>query len=311
DADALARRGERLTAISAQPDLAGVLRTALASFVALAQADRGFLLRLAGFEVLDQVIHGAVPDAYSTSLADRVVWTGEPLVVEDLEAEGELAASVQELGLRMALGMPLLAQGKVIGVMMADGERAHPGFDAQTLAVARALADHVVAAIAAAERDRGHRDGEAVQAALARAALVAARAATLADALPAIAREAAAGLGAERMFICLGPDLACHAALDGDGRPLEGARPSLGAVRWVAEHGRPLAVVDASVDEAFAGRPSVQELALRAIHAAPLVVDDAVVGVLYLDSREPGRSAGRLLEGLAAIVAVLLARVGA
>jgi GAF domain-containing protein len=311
DPAALERLGGTLAAIAAQPDLRGVLQAALRAFVEVAGAEHGFLLRLAGFEVLDQVIEGAAPDSYSTSLADRIVWTGEPLVVEDLEADAELggAASVRALGLRTALGVPLVASGEVVGVMLADSREAHPGFGPETLALARAIAGFVVVAVEQAERTDQARAERAAEAAIARAATAAAGAATLEAALPAIAAEAGEALGAERLFVHLGPDLAVRAAVDRAGRPLEGARPSEGVVRWVADHGEPLLLVDAQADEAFADRPSIRDLALRAIHAAPI----GHRGVLYLDSRDPavGRpEAARVLAGLAAIVGALLAREG-
>jgi hypothetical protein len=146
DVAALERLATLLAEISAAGGPREAMQVALAHFVATARAERGFLLRLAGFEVLDKVIHGAAPDAYSTSLADRVVWSGEPLVVEDLTADAELgaAASVQALGLRTALGLPLLAAGEVVGVMLADSRQVHPGFTPVDLAIARAIAAHVV-----------------------------------------------------------------------------------------------------------------------------------------------------------------------
>lgn len=307
--DVVERLSGMLAAIVAQPDLPKVLQTALAAFVRVAEAERGFLLRMRGFEVLDQVIQGARPDSYSTSLADRVVWSGEPLVVEDLEADAELsaAASIQALGLRTALGVPLVSDGEVIGVMLADSRDAHPGLSAGILAQARAIADLVVVAVRNAEQAEALRAARDVDAGLARAALAAAGAAGLDQALPAIAAEAAALLGAERLFIHVGPNLACRAAVDAQGRPLKDAAPSMGAVRWVAEHGAPLLRLDVQDHEVPGGGLSVQNLQLRAVMAAPLLDG----GVLYLDSRAPDGerpAAARALAGLAAVVSAILGR---
>ncbi|MFN3430510.1 MAG: GAF domain-containing protein, partial [Candidatus Sericytochromatia bacterium] len=201
----LERLGAALTAIAAEPTTAGVLKAALVAFVEAAGAERGFLLRLSGLAVIDQVVVGAAPDAYSTSLAGRVIWTGEPLVVEDLSGEAELgqAASVEALGLRMALGMPLLDAGEVVGVMLADSREAHPGFDAATLAVARAIAAHVVVAWRTAERTEASRAREAAEAAVARVAVAAAGATALDPVLALIAQEAARALHTERLFVHL------------------------------------------------------------------------------------------------------------
>lgn len=64
------------------PSLAGVLATALASFVAIAHAERGFLLLYEGYQVIEQVFHGMTEqesDPYSASLAHQVRWSGEPV----------------------------------------------------------------------------------------------------------------------------------------------------------------------------------------------------------------------------------------
>ena len=75
---------------------------------------------------------------------------------------------------------------------------------------------------------------------------------------------------------------------------------------------RPLQVDDASADARFAGQPSVQRLALRAVLVLPLVHAGRAFGVVYLDHPEEGATFDhRRREAAAAFVAAAAPRLEA
>ncbi|HEY9722968.1 MAG TPA: tetratricopeptide repeat protein, partial [Oscillatoriaceae cyanobacterium] len=110
--DRLHHLTDLMALISAQPDLDAVMARSLAALVEIAEAERGFLLLYEGFEVVRQVFHGMAEDesdAFSTSLAQQVLWNGEPLYIEDAQSDARLGtqASIQTLALRSVVGVPL------------------------------------------------------------------------------------------------------------------------------------------------------------------------------------------------------------
>lgn len=67
--------------------------------------------------------------------------------------------------------------------------------------------------------------------------------------------------------------------------------PSTGVIERTLEKGRPLVIADAQSDEELSKRVSVQDLQLRTVMCAPLLIKEDVIGLLYVDSqRWMGRS---------------------
>jgi hypothetical protein len=64
---------------------------------------------------------------------------------------------------------------------------------------------------------------------------------------------------------------------------------SSGAVALASAELRPVVTCDASEDALLAHRPSVATGAIRALVCLPLAVGDKVIGVIYADSRTPGK----------------------
>ncbi|MDB5097529.1 MAG: two component, sigma54 specific, transcriptional regulator, Fis family [Cyanobacteria bacterium RYN_339] len=255
----LERLAVALAAAVAAPDLDGLIRQALAGLVELADAERGFLLLSDGLEWTHEVSLGAdAPDAFSSGLAFRVLWAGEPIHLTDVQAEGELdaMASVQALGLRSVLGVPLDDGTGVRGVMLADSRRLHGGLPPAAMPLALALARVVAGALAREEALAPLREARNVDLALR----------PLIDRLlddpdlQAVANAARLEFGGERVAVYAGETPVWPA-------PDTLAEPA----QWVQAEGRPLRLVTAEGD------------ALRMLHAAPIRHHGAVIGALVVD----------------------------
>lgn len=307
-------------------DLPAVMDQALAALIELAEADRGFLVLYDGFEERERLFLTAPsryvggggeasgarsPDgdeAFSTGVAQHVLWTGEPLFVEDAATHGELSqqASIQRLNLRAVLGLPLKVAGQTIGVMIADSRRIARGFGEAELELALALAQAVALAIGHArrhaEQETRLRTLEAVQA----LALATAGMADPAARAQAALAQACAETGADRGFVLLGDELTVLAAR-GPAGPLNVACDAPDVSRsvcaWVREHREAMHMVDVQSDDAFAGARSVMALGLRTVWAVPL----GDHGLMYLDSQRLREDAGLSLGALSAIAGLLQA----
>lgn len=62
---------------------------------------------------------------------------------------------------------------------------------------------------------------------------------------------------------------------------------STSVVRAALEGQKPIILVDAQQDEQFSKRQSIVDLDLRTVMAAPLRANDAVIGLIYVDSHRP------------------------
>ncbi|MDB5098466.1 MAG: hypothetical protein JWM80_2887, partial [Cyanobacteria bacterium RYN_339] len=289
--DLLKRPAEAPAALPDAADLPAVLQRTLAAFVALARAQRGFLLLYQGFEVTAKLAVGAVgpgDDAFSATLAHRVMWQGAPLWIDDLQQHPALAeaASVQALGLRAVLGVPLEHAGEVIGVLLADSTDVTRRFDPADMDAALALAREAAGAIATARRLQAAEAGLAAAQQLHRLALAAAGATDLASFWPILADAALALTGAERSVYLTGPLLAVAAHRGPSGTETGLARPM---IAWVRDHGEPLHLHDA--------HPG----GLRTVWAAPAGHD----GVLYLDSIRIAPADPAVLSALAGMAEIL------
>jgi len=122
--------------------------------------------------------------------------------------------------------------------------------------------------------------------------------------------------GAERGFVVLarpddGLELAATVGLDAEEIEGHAFSGSVGAVERAVAEARPVVLSDVAADTQLGARPSVVTGGIRALACLPLTVLGRVLGAVYVDSREPGRSFTRLdveiLQGLASHAALALA----
>ena len=297
--------------------LADMLAAALEGFLALAEAERAFLLMYDGFELTTQLAAGAASEAdrtFSTSLAFQVLWSGEPLLLEDIARAGPpvTTASIEALGLLSALGVPLHHGREVIGVLLADSRVDRSPFSHQDLAVATAYAGQVAGQIVAARQletasyDRD--DARWLQA----LQLEAMQATTLEGVMRQVAPALAAHLAAERFIVLREPALEHGEVYDAIGRRVDDPRPaSTGIAGWVRTHAKPMVIADVQHDASVGTRDSVRALGLRTAAAAPIRLGDRWFGVLYADGPDaavPGPRAAVRLQGVADMLAATLVR---
>lgn len=314
--DRLFEIAELAVRAAAQPDLDAVLTESVAALVALADADRGFLLLYEDMLLSHKVFVGMgadTPDGHSSALAHQVLGSGRPVFVEDAQADAALATqqSVQALALRSVVGVPLIARDaagrpELIGVMIADSRRVNTGFGPADLDVAEALGLHVAGIIASARRLDAARANAERQTLVNEAARAALSAPDRDAARQVIAKAAINAVGAERALWLAGPNLACRAGWDATGsrQPPDQAF-SASIANWAQAAQEPVALIDHDEPPAgFTPGQSVLALGLRSVCAAPL----GALGVLYLDSRrvvEPAPGALALLAELASLFAAI------
>ncbi|MEB3328140.1 MAG: GAF domain-containing protein [Candidatus Sericytochromatia bacterium] len=280
-----------LATITSQPDMPRIMQQALVALVELAGAERGFLLLYNGFEVTQQVFYGMDErdnDEFSSSLAHQVLWSGKPLVVEDVSSHAEFSdkKSVQALSLRSVVAVPLHDGTETLGVMMADSQHINERVGEAELQLAMALARQVAIALSNARRLEQYRNAHAEHEVLNRLAVALLRVDTLEAGFARVAAEAVPLCGVSRAVWLDGPDPGqLRHAFDATGQQLDAreAAISRSTVQWVFEEGQPLHLVDAQDDEAFQHRASVQALGLHTIFAVPIRQGEHVAGVLYLD----------------------------
>lgn len=289
-ADRIQHLTDLIALVTSQPDLPRVMQQALAALVEIAGAERGFLLLYNGFEVTQQIFHGMDErdnDDFSSGLAYQVLWTGEPLFVEDASNHTEFMGrqSVQSLSLRSVVAVPLNDGHETVGVMMADSQRINTRFTPQDLELAMALARQVAIAITNTRRLQRYQNAFDESQVLHQLALAMLGRRTVEEALAAVAAEALPLCGASRALLLAGPELGVQAAYDAAGQalPTAGIEVSHSVSGWVHESGEPLHLVDAQADEHFQSRASVMALGLHTIFAVPVAFEGRRLGVLYLD----------------------------
>ncbi|MDB5096332.1 MAG: two component, sigma54 specific, transcriptional regulator, Fis family, partial [Cyanobacteria bacterium RYN_339] len=280
-----------LGTLGASTDLDDVLNQGLGALVELAGAERGLLQLYDGYRISRRLTLGLGPeedDTFSTTLVRDVLWSGEPAFIEDLEAHGELAqqASVQALALRSAMALPLLAEGEVIGVMLADS-RQLGCWRAADLELARALAAAVALAVTQARTHRADAEESAALALLNRFWQTA-WGLTSPEALGEVALKLGLELTGADAGSLLAPDGTALAAV---GR----ARVSGSICAWVHEQREPLHMVDVQDEEAFNSARSVMALGLRTVYAVPV----GGAGVLYFDRQRMEEAAPGVMPTLA------------
>ncbi|MDB5098036.1 MAG: multi-sensor signal transduction histidine kinase, partial [Cyanobacteria bacterium RYN_339] len=309
----LRKLSDLLATVARSGGLDDVMADGLKAFVELAGADRGFLLLYDGFEVVERVAYGegaVANERYSTTLAQQVLFSGEPAVVEDTRAHANLddQASIQALALRSALAVPLLIDREVIGVMMADSQFTASGWSASDVEMAMALAHAVAIAVSRARRQLADA-AELIELELIE------RLALECVGLPSLAEIATRALNAGLELV--GGYDACFLVETAKGMhtvaSVGSPAVSSSVYRWVLDNGAPLHLVDAQTDEAFAAAASIMALGLRTIHAAPVAYAGQVLGALYFEStrlEESETATLSILSRLGTLMGAFVARKG-
>lgn len=161
--DVLAALGEVIRAVSSSGfDLDGVLQTIIRHAVELSGADFGNILRPDATGEYYQMVayHGQVTDAYIDlvtkfkyvpdrgSMIGRTLLEKRPVQIEDVLADPEYTAwEIQKAGqYRTMLGVPLLRDGEMIGLLVVLRYEVEPFTDQQT-SLLSTFADQAVLAI--------------------------------------------------------------------------------------------------------------------------------------------------------------------
>jgi GAF domain-containing protein len=319
-ADRMHHLTDLMAMITSQDDMGQVMQHALAALVDIAGAERGFLLLYDGFEVVQQIFHGMSEeegDAYSSTLAYQVLWSGEPVFIEDAQADTDLGskASIQALSLRSVLGIPLFDGHEVIGVMIADSQRINTRFTASDMDLALALGRQVAIAISNTRRLDRYKNGYEELERLHGLALELMGASSIEELIGPVAAEAIDLTGADRVFLLMGDELTITAGRDAALKPLalDVRDVSQSISRWVYEKGEPLHLMDAQSDDTFQVQKSVMALGLRTVFAVPIEHKGRRHGVMYLDNQrmvEANPAALRTLARVGEMVGAFVAKRG-
>ena len=159
--------GEVLTAISRSTvDLAAVLQTLTDTALSLCEAEMGFICRRDGEAIIVVTAAGATPEIAGDaedyrryqaarpyaidrgSLAGRVALAGEPVQIPDIAADPEYTlAGATALGkIRTQVGVPLIREGALVGVLILSRQRVEP-FSERQVGLLRTFADQAVIAM--------------------------------------------------------------------------------------------------------------------------------------------------------------------
>jgi GAF domain-containing protein/anti-sigma regulatory factor (Ser/Thr protein kinase) len=266
------------------------------SAILLADHDTGMLHARAAKGIEEEVEQG-VRIPIGRGFAGRVAAERRPVTIPDLDRAEVLNPILRQKGIRSLLGVPLLVEGRVLGVMHV-GTLVPREFTARDVEVLQVVADRVALAIDHAqlyERERAARERSE-------------RALRVLESVQRVTDAALAYLSAEdlldalldRMREILNVDTAAILLLEHDGRMLraraakgieeeveQGVRIPVGrgfAGRIAAER-HPIAILD--VDHADVLNPLLRQKGIRSLLGVPLLVEGRVTGVLHVGTRSP------------------------
>ena len=240
------------------------------------------------------------------SVVVRVFRTQQPARIDDYsDATGLVAENVRSIGVRAAVGVPVLAGGRLWGVMAVGSSRPEP-LPADTEMRIGAFTELVGTAIANSDARTEIERLAGEQAALRRVATLAARGAETGEVFAAVACEVAEVMhlpvAAVQRYEDDGETTTVMAAWSDRPHPFPpGTRcpyHASGLAAQVRQTGRAGRVVDYSRRRgAFAAK--ARELGLYSVAGAPIIVDGAVWGLVTIASTDgplPDRTEDRLAE---------------
>jgi tetratricopeptide (TPR) repeat protein len=293
--------------LAAAEDEAAISGIALTGAMAMAHADRGYVLAYEGGRLRRAVTSGLDYDAevaggFSQSIVEQVLFSQAPLYVTDASADAAWAQarSVMALQLKTVIALPLATPDCILGVLYMDRQAIDPILGASDLALLHAFATAAASAIAR-ERARAEQ-------ALA-TAIASGLGAQLARQLPPdaargeVLRAAIEATGAERGFWLVPDGEAWRPALglDAAGREAPYGDVSRGLIASVATTGEPVGILDLSAAEGWQARASIQALGLRTVWCLPAGTADGAL--LYLDTTAMANDdPAQALSGLEALL---------
>jgi PAS domain S-box-containing protein len=239
----------------------------------------------------------------------------ERFAVFDLTTRGQAASGLEPLGAKSAAFVPLLADGRLTGVLVAAAISAPRFFSPSELEALQRLADEAASALGR------RRSADALAAALARERLVGevgrkVRSELDLDKVLDIAvRETAEALGVTRCFIRLGEPgkpMPVRAEWRAEGHdPAESVSDRLPASNLAARERRTVAIADVVTapeldDPTLGGRETLLDLGTRSVLATPILVFGEMIGVFAV--HRP--SSGRWTDAEIALVEAVAGEVG-
>jgi PAS domain S-box-containing protein len=233
------------------------------------------------------------PSGVGVAARDR-----EPFAVFDLRATGLPLGGLEPLALKSAAFVPLLADGRVTGVLVAATLSEPRYFSPEELDLLQGLADETASALGR------RRSADALAAALSRERLVGAvgrkvRSELDVDKVLEVAvRETGEALGVRRCFIRLGEPgepMPVRAEWSSTGElGADAVSERLPASNLAVRERRTVAIADVLTareldDVTLGGRETLLELGTRSVLATPILVFDELIGVFAAHRPNPGR----------------------
>ena len=242
---------------------------------------------------------GGLAQAYLTQ--QRIISDGHAPVPEDFRLKPPYDR-IEAFRSRVFAIIPLVVQGRAIGVLGADRKQSRRPFEPATLELLQLLATQAALAI---EHDRLYA-AAAQQAArweaLFRLGQLLSRSLELTEVYPAFAEAVKANLPYDRIGVVVPEGEQLVMALSVAEPPLpswQGAswlQTEGTAVGWVLDQKSPRVVRDLATEQTFSDEGFIAREGVRATLMLPLLVGGEAVGVFFLDSRTPGAYAERDLE---------------
>jgi len=242
---------------------------------------------------------GGLAQAYLTQ--QRIISDGHAPVPEDFRLKPPYDR-IEAFRSRVFAIIPLVVQGRAIGVLGADRKQSRRPFESATLELLQLLATQAALAI---EHDRLYA-AAAQQAArweaLFRLGQLLSRSLELTEVYPAFAEAVKANLPYDRIGVVVPEGEQLVMALSVAEPPLpswQGAswlQTEGTAVGWVLDQKSPRVVRDLATEQTFSDEGFIAREGVRATLMLPLLVGGEAVGVFFLDSRTPGAYAERDLE---------------
>ncbi len=265
-----------------------VLDRVIDRVMALAGAERGMVMLVEPDGGLSGVVtrpRDAAGEAglmaFSSTFVKTALESRESLWIADAQSDARFAAaaSVMALDLRTVLCVPLQAEGEVTGLLYVDRRSVNRTFSEADLRLVEGLAGFAALAIANARRYEETRQHAAELAAAQTLGRLAGGQRGFEEVLATILRAVGSVLPAERFVLLLGDDPWPTIATDAAGAPAEAdvAQAIIDEVAGARE-----GLIDRDPHDAVARAP-------RQVMAAPMVMDDDLLGALYLVRSEDAR----------------------